>query len=482
MPHSERKHHNVKNLFFVFLYLFSFTAFGQSIDLGVIPSSGGGGVSSLNGITGAATIVAGSGISVTVLGQNITIANTGAGSGTVTSVSVVSANGFAGTVATSTTTPAITLSTSITGVLKGNGTAISAATSGTDYSPGTSANSTGIVKSTTGTGALSTAIAADFPTLNQNTSGTALNITASSNSTLTTLSALSLPFTQLSGSLASTQMPALTGDVTASAGTVATTVVALQGVSVSSTAPTSGQDLVYNGTAWSPSSLSNTFRVIEDFATGDYQSSGYIASENTWRSIQSGSPAFTTHGGTIPSTSAHPGVLQITISASGTDVGSVASGEYNVETNSFLAVGGGAIQIDTVFDIPVLSDGTNNSEFDFGLIDSQPGSAPTNAIFIQYQRESSLNWRCTSEAASTATTTNSSVAVTSGWHHGTITVNAAGTSIAYSMDGVSLCTITTNIPSSPIQYLAGYRKTLGAGAMVVGIDYIEIYKNLTTPR
>lgn len=54
-------------------------------------------------------------------------------SGTVTSVSVVTANGFAGTVATATTTPAITLTTSITGLLKGNGTAISAASAGTDY-------------------------------------------------------------------------------------------------------------------------------------------------------------------------------------------------------------------------------------------------------------------------------------------------------------------------------------------------------------
>lgn len=55
------------------------------------------------------------------------------GTGTVTSVSVVSANGFAGSVATATTTPAITLSTTVTGLLKGNGTAISAATAGTDY-------------------------------------------------------------------------------------------------------------------------------------------------------------------------------------------------------------------------------------------------------------------------------------------------------------------------------------------------------------
>ncbi len=56
------------------------------------------------------------------------LVDTVAGSGTVTSVSVVSANGFAGTVATATTTPAITLTTTITGILQGNGTAISAAT------------------------------------------------------------------------------------------------------------------------------------------------------------------------------------------------------------------------------------------------------------------------------------------------------------------------------------------------------------------
>jgi len=90
------------------------------------------------------------------------------GSGTVTSVSVVSANGLAGTVANATTTPAITLSTSITGVLKGNGTALSAATAGTDYvapggalgtpSSGTLTNATGLPIST-GVSGLGTNIA-----------------------------------------------------------------------------------------------------------------------------------------------------------------------------------------------------------------------------------------------------------------------------------------------------------------------------------
>ena len=81
-----------------------------------------------------------------------------AGAGTVTTVSVVSANGLAGSVANASSTPAITLSTSVTGVLKGNGTAISAATAGTDYvapsgalgtpSSGTLTNCTGLPVST----------------------------------------------------------------------------------------------------------------------------------------------------------------------------------------------------------------------------------------------------------------------------------------------------------------------------------------------
>jgi len=89
-----------------------------------------------NGGTGTATpsLVAGTNVTITGTWPNQTINSSGGGgSGSVTSVSVTSANGLAGTVTNLTTTPAISLSTTVTGLLKGNGTAISAATSGTDY-------------------------------------------------------------------------------------------------------------------------------------------------------------------------------------------------------------------------------------------------------------------------------------------------------------------------------------------------------------
>jgi hypothetical protein len=76
----------------------------------------------------------------------------GAGTGTVTTVSVVSANGLAGTVANPATTPAITLSTTVSGLLKGNGTAVGAAAAGTDYltPTGSGAQLTGITAAQAG--------------------------------------------------------------------------------------------------------------------------------------------------------------------------------------------------------------------------------------------------------------------------------------------------------------------------------------------
>jgi hypothetical protein len=120
--------------------------------MGISRSGGitlGNGVDSVNGETGDITLTS-SGGSIVITNptaDTINLEAVSGGSGTVTDVSVVTNNGFAGTVATSTSTPAITLTTTVTGIIKGDGTAMSAA------------------------------VAGDFPTLNQNTTGSAATLT-----------------------------------------------------------------------------------------------------------------------------------------------------------------------------------------------------------------------------------------------------------------------------------------------------------------
>jgi hypothetical protein len=65
----------------------------------------------------------GGSVAITYVAPNINLESTNSG-GSVTSISVVDINGFDGTVATPTTTPAITIKTTQTGLLHGDGTAI----------------------------------------------------------------------------------------------------------------------------------------------------------------------------------------------------------------------------------------------------------------------------------------------------------------------------------------------------------------------
>ncbi len=112
---------------------------------GVLPLSRGGTGNSLSPVVGAIayssndalylTPTAGTAGQVLVSGGGVAppFWQTITGTGTVTSVSVTTANGFAGTVANASTVPAITLSTTVSGLLKGNGTEILPATAGIDY-------------------------------------------------------------------------------------------------------------------------------------------------------------------------------------------------------------------------------------------------------------------------------------------------------------------------------------------------------------
>lgn len=201
-------------------------------------------------------------------------------------ISVATANGFAGTVTTPDTTPVITLETTVTGLIKGNGTSISAA-SGSDINTAFGSQAQNVFyaspNGSTGNPSFRSIVVADLPTVNSNvgTFGTALaipqvtvnaqglitgvtvnviagltvgnfaspnisqwtnnagyidtftgeNYLTKTGSTLTA-SAVNLTGSNVTGQLKATSFPILTGDVTTSGGSLVTTIkssVALSG-------------------------------------------------------------------------------------------------------------------------------------------------------------------------------------------------------------------------------------------------------------
>ena len=251
------------------------------------------------------------------------------GSGTVTSVSVVTANGLAGTVATPSVTPAITLTTSVTGVIKGDGTALSAATSGTDYSLGTSALATGIVKSTTTTGALTIAIAADFPTLDQNTTGTAAGlsstlVTTSGGTNITTYTTGDILYASATNVLSKLAAGSNTNVLTLTAGVPAWTAPAGGGAALSNDTATATNvyPMFAAATSGTPTTVyTSNANLLYKPSTGEFQASVPVAlnglfvnattlvASYTVASGQSAQSVGGTSGFTIP------GALSVTLSS-----------------------------------------------------------------------------------------------------------------------------------------------------------------------
>src|SRR5580700_9019465 len=126
-----------------------------------LPEEGGAGagVSSLNGLTGALTLVPGTGIMITPAGSTIMISSTSSG-GTVTAVGLADDTGLFNI----TGSPVTTAGTLTLASLKSQ-------TANTFFAaPNGSA----------GAPTFRLIVPADVPTLNQNTTGTASNITATS--------------------------------------------------------------------------------------------------------------------------------------------------------------------------------------------------------------------------------------------------------------------------------------------------------------
>lgn len=161
---------------------------------------------------------------------------------------------------------------------------------------------------------------------------------------------------------------------------------------------------------------------------------------------------------------------------------------------AILWFGGGAWNYETSININNLSTVTERFRWVNGFGSNTANGAEIDGVFFTYDEGGTLNgtaaspnWQCVTVANSVRTLTTTSTAVTANaWNKLRIEVNAAGTSVAFYVNGSLVATHTTNIPLASnnrfVFVKQGIAKTIGATARLVYCDYIGYENILTTPR
>lgn len=186
-------------------------------------------------------------------------------------------------------------------------------------------------------------------------------------------------------------------------------------------------------------------------------------------------------------TANRPGILAFT-------TGTTATGRANYGTaGSLLLLGGGAWVYECALNIPTLSDGTQSYVLLAGLVSSNSTANQTNAVYMLYDSQSvstglasTTNWNAVTAANSVRTFTNTGVRVDAAtWYKLRIEANSAGTSVVFKINGTTVATHTTNIPTAtgrevgPAVFIL---KSAGTTARTFSLDYLLLDGEFTTER
>jgi hypothetical protein len=224
----------------------------------------------------------------------------------------------------------------------------------------------------------------------------------------------------------------------------------------------------------------NTWWNFEDFVGGF---AGTGSRNGIWRGRSSGTEANIKD---IAGTALRPGIAEA-------NTGTTSSGQAGIYVGDSLysefLFGGGVYTIEADIYITTLSDGTDTYTLRFGFGDSMVG-APTDGAYFLYTNAGggspTPNWYRNTVSNTTLTSTDTGVAVVAGaWIRLKAVVNAAGTSVEYFINGVSVGTNTTNIPTGTGRETGAIYsivKSAGTTARLADIDWAWIHVELSTSR
>jgi len=158
-----------------------------------------------------------------------------------------------------------------------------------------------------------------------------------------------------------------------------------------------------------------------------------------------------------------------------------------VAAGQALLLGGGTMTYETLVYLPdAVSDGTDTYTTYIGFNDSSSASGLDAVMFRYTHSVNSGKFECVTRSNNTETAVDSGITVaTTTWYKLGITVNAAASSVTFSINGSVVATITTNIPSGTGRLTApliGIVKSAGTNARRILVDYIYCRIDLTTAR
>ena len=209
---------------------------------------------------------------------------------------------------------------------------------------------------------------------------------------------------------------------------------------------------------------------------------GILIQEDWISSTSLGRSGFTSsssNGGSnsiISSESGHPGLVRLT-------TGSSASSGYSnlyLGTNCIL-LGSGILAIESLIRVPTLSTSAERFVIRIGLGDALTGNF-TYGCWFEYSELDSANWRMCCANSSVTKTTSSTVVAENTWVKLKIEINAAGTSAEFFINGTSIGSVSTNLPSSICSPRLNITKSVGTTARLLDVDYYQLQYNFTTSR
>jgi hypothetical protein len=185
---------------------------------------------------------------------------------------------------------------------------------------------------------------------------------------------------------------------------------------------------------------------------------------------------------------AHPGILTIGTGAAVTGRGAVTvSGAAGGTTQNAFLFGGGARQVECLFDLSNLSTGAEEYYFEDGFFTSLTAALTTNGAAFVYDRATDGDfWTCLTAAGGVITKTVTTIPVVPNvWIKHKVAINDDATRADFYHNDVIVASHTTNIPKVAGQETSGFlnlRKTVGGTARSTRVDYVEYLQNFLVAR